>query len=92
MGRATAPQGGNPHLANSAALMGMKSLQELRIQPVQPIPRLQPAQPIHPIRAMPAGGGHVFSNQRTMNVPGAPKLPNNPFADRAWWRQMYGPK
>jgi len=35
--------------------------------------------------------GFVFGNQRTMNVPDAPKLPQNPFADAAW-RQIYGPK
>jgi hypothetical protein len=71
--------------------MGVKTPQELKIQPIQPIPRIQPIQ-MRPLRPKPLGAEFVSGNQRTMNIPGAPKLPNNPFADKAWWRQMYGPK
>jgi hypothetical protein len=91
MRRTPAPESGNFRLENNDVLMGIKSPQELKIQPVPRLPPL-PVQPIQPVRAMPPGGGCIFGNQRTMNIPGAPKLPNNSFADRAWWRQMYGPK
>jgi hypothetical protein len=64
-------------------------------QTIRPIPPIQPIQPIPPIQPMPAmGAGHGFSfgDLHTMNLPGAPRLPQNPYADAAWWRQMYGPK
>jgi hypothetical protein len=65
------------------------------LQPIQPIQPIQPLQPIQPTPAMPAmgaGQGFSFGDLHTMNIPGAPKLPQNPYADAAWWRQMYGPK
>jgi len=71
---------------------GLNAPQPLRIQPVQPMRPPQAVQPIQPIRGTAAGEGFVFGNQRTMNVPGAPKLPQNPYADAAWRRQIYGPK
>jgi hypothetical protein len=67
----------------------------LRIQPVQPVQPIQPIQaiqPIQPIRGMAADKGVVFGDLRTMNLPGAPRLPQNPYADAAWRRQIYGPK
>jgi hypothetical protein len=36
--------------------------------------------------------GFSFGDLHTMNIPGAPKLPKNPFADAAWRRRMNGPK
>ena len=87
MGRVTAA--GNPGLKTNN-FMGLKSPQELKIQPIRPIPPIQPIQ-MRLLGPKPPGE-YISGNQRTMNVPGAPKLPNNPFADQAWWRQMYGPK
>jgi hypothetical protein len=49
-------------------------------------------QPIQPMPGIGAGQGFSFSDLHTMNLPGAPGLPQNPFADAAWWRQMYGSK
>jgi hypothetical protein len=86
-GRAGSPRG-NPGLGSNNAFMGLASPQQLKMQPLQ---RTQPIQPLQPAHPMPAGGGFVSGNQRTMNVPGAPKLPNNPYADAAWRQQMYGP-
>lgn len=87
MGKIPAPQ--SPSFGSNY-FMGIKTPQELKIQPIRPI---QPIQPIQPrvLRPKPPGE-YVSGNQRTMNLPGAPKMPNNPFADMAWWRQMYGPK
>jgi hypothetical protein len=37
-------------------------------------------------------GGFAFGYQRTTTLlPGAPRLPNNPYADAAWRRQTFGP-
>jgi hypothetical protein len=36
--------------------------------------------------------GAAFGDCRTMNLPGAPKLPPNAIADAAWRRRMNGPK
>jgi hypothetical protein len=57
---------------------GLNSPQQLRIRPVQPMHPPQAVQPMQPIRGTAAGEGFVFGNQRTMNVPGAPKLAQNP--------------
>jgi hypothetical protein len=62
------------------------------IQPIQPIQPLQPIQPIQPMQGTGPGQGFSFGDLHTMNLPGAPRLPQNPFADAAWRRQMYGPK
>ena len=86
---------GNPRgVAGGAtgAAGGLNGPQQRRIRPVQPIHRLPSVNPIQPIRAKPAGEGFVFGNQRTMNVAGAPKLPQNPYVDAAWRRQTYGPR
>ena len=92
MGSIPAPHSGSSGFGNRNAFMGVGSPQKFKIQPVQPIAPLHAPQPIQPIRPMPPGGGFVSGNQRTMNVPGAPTLPQNPYADSAWRRQMYGPK
>jgi len=78
--------------SGNGAVGGMNAPQQLKIRPVQPIHRLQAVQPIQPTSGRPPGEGFVFGNQRTMNVLGAPKLPQNPYADAAWRRQTYGPR
>jgi hypothetical protein len=62
------------------------------LRQVQPLPPV--AKPIQPIRPVPAGGPftHGIGNRKTLNMPGAPTLPNNPLADAAWRRGVYGPK
>ena len=57
-------------------LRGLRQVQPLPpiAQPIQPIPALQTASPF-------SGG-----NRKTLNIPGAPTLPDNPFADAAWRR------
>jgi hypothetical protein len=73
-------------------VIGLNPPQQLRIKPVQPMHPVQAIQPIQPIRGMAADKGFVFGDLRTMNLPGAPRLPQNPYADAAWRRQIYGPK
>ena len=79
-------QGLQPHRPSPA----IKPLQPL--QPIPPIPPLRPIQPTPAMPAMGAGQGFSFGDLHTMNIPGAPKLPQNPHADAAWRRQMYWPK
>ena len=82
--------GGGPIRKRVQGFQPIKPIQP--IQPIQPIRPLQPIQPIQPLRGMGAGQGFSFGDLHTMNLPGAPKLPQNPIADAAWRRQMYGPK
>ena len=60
------------------------------LRQVQPLPPL--AQPIPPIRPAPPSGPftHGVENRKTLPIPGAPTLPDNPYADRAWRRSVYG--
>jgi hypothetical protein len=60
------------------------------LRQVQPLPPV--AQAIQPIRPAPPGGPftHGLENRKTLPIPGAPVLPDNPFADRAWRRAVYG--
>ena len=91
---------GNPrgNVGGPNVIGGLNPPQQLRIQPAQPVQPVQPIQPIQaiqpiqPIRGMAADKGFVFGDLRTMNLPGAPRLPQNPYADAAWRRQIYGPK
>jgi hypothetical protein len=56
------------------------------MQQMQPIP---PIQAIQPFQALPQGLGR----QPTMaNMPNAPLLPPNPYAQQAWLRGMNRPK
>ena len=94
MGSKAAPQYGNPGFSNSAFMGGGNTplARQLRgLHQVQPLPPI--AQAIQPIRARPRGRTFTRGNRRTTTlVPGAPLLPDNPYADAAWRRAVYGPK
>jgi hypothetical protein len=92
MGRTPAPHSGNPGFATSSNFMGVKTPVKLKIRPIQPLPPI--VQPVQPIRRAPPGGPFTkgMGNRKTLQIPGAPTLPNNPYADAAWRRGVYGPK
>ncbi len=91
MGRGTAPsQRSFP--GSNEAFMGMNA-PPLKVKPIPAMQPVQPVQPIQPMRATPAGGPFTGGNRKTTTlVPGAPRLPTNPYADAAWRRTVYRPK
>jgi hypothetical protein len=89
----TAGQRGLPGFGTKGAVTGLNAPQQLKIQAVQPVQATQPTQPIQRLQAMPPGGPFTLGNHKTTTlVPGAPTLPQNPYANAAWRRQTFGPK
>ena len=87
-----AGQRGLPGFGTKGAVTGLNAPQQFKIPAMQATPALHATPAMSPTPAMPAFGGFAFGNQRTTTlVPGAPRLPNNPYADAAWRRQTFGP-
>jgi hypothetical protein len=87
VGNSGGPFSGPDPVSNTPLARHLRGINQ--IQPIPPI-----AKPIQPIRPAPAGGPftHGIGNQKTLNVPGAPTLPNNALPDEAWRRGVYGLK
>jgi hypothetical protein len=82
----TAGQKGLPGFGTKGAVTGLNAAQQFPA--MQATPALQATRPMSPTPVMPALGGFALGNQRTTTlVPGAPRLPNNPYANAAWRRQ-----
>ena len=61
-----------------------RGLPNLRSNTIPPLRQLVP-----PASRMPTG--FTLTNQRTTTLlPNAPRLPENPYANAAWRRQMFG--
>jgi hypothetical protein len=87
----TAGQKGLPGFGTKGAVTGLNAAQQFPA--MQATPALQATRPMSPTPVMPALGGFALGNQRTTTlVRGAPRLPNNPYANAAWRRQTFGPK